>query len=262
MKPYKNIIVERRNRALWITLNRPEAMNALTLELMAELGRALAAAEADDAVRVVVITGANAVFCAGADIRALGGADDTVANIRLFMDGANPVLEAIEHSPLPVIAAVQGAALAGGFELLLCCDIIIADQTARIGDRHANLGLVPGGGSSVRLTRRIGPSRAKEMLFTGSVFPPEKLEAMGLVNLTVPQGQLTAAVDKFAEKLAGKSPLGLGCMKRMVFNAQTMNYRDCLRREAELCLEHAGSHDAKEGLAAFAAKRQPEFSGD
>ncbi|PCI34221.1 MAG: enoyl-CoA hydratase [Alphaproteobacteria bacterium] len=259
MTNYHNILVTRRGSAVWVTLNRPQAMNSLTLELMNELDRALREAEADTSVRALVITGAGTVFCAGADIKAMGGTEDHVAMIRKFMTVANPVLAAIETSRLPVIAAVQGSALAGGLELLLCCDIVIADQTARIGDMHVNLGLVPGGGSSVRLTRRIGPSRAKQVLFTGSVFPPEELEAMGLVTITVAQGKLEEAVDDFVKKLDGKSPLALGCMKQMVLNAQTMNYHDSLRLESEMCLDHAGSDDAKEGLAAFAERRQPRF---
>jgi len=258
---YKNILVDRRGSAIWLTLNRPKAMNALSPELVTELGDAASKAETDPDVRALVITGTGKAFCAGADLKLIADGDDYVANIHAFMEIATPIFDRIRGSRLPVIAAVQGIALAGGLELILCCDLVIAAQRAQIGDAHANFGLVPGGGGGVRLTQRIGPLRAREFLFTGSLYPAEKLESMGLVNQTVADDKLLETVEKLVEQLAAKSPRSIACMKKMVSNALSMSYQECLVRESEMCIEHAGSFDAKEGLAAFADNRSPEFTG-
>ncbi len=258
---YKNILVERRGSALWLTLNRPKVMNALSPELVSELGDAAGKAETYPDVRALVITGAGEAFCAGADLKLIGDGDDFVANISAFMEITTPIFNRIRESRLPVIAAVQGIALAGGLELLLCCDLVIAARSAQIGDAHANFGLVPGGGSAVHLTQRIGPLRARELLFTGSSYPAEKLEVMGLVNQTVADDSLVETVEKLVEQLAAKSPRSITCMKKMVSNAISMSYQECLVRASEMCIEHASSYDAKEGLAAFADRRPPEFTG-
>ncbi len=259
---YRNILVERRGSGLWLTLNRPEVMNALSPELVIELGDAVAQAEGDTDVRALVIAGAGAAFCVGADLKAIGSRGDHAADIKAFMEIATPVFSQIGRSPLPVIAAVQGIALAGGLELLLrCCDLIIAGQSARFGDAHANFGLVPGGGSAVHLVQCIGPMRARELLFTGRSYSAEKLEEMGLVNQTVADDKLLETVDELVERLATKSPRGIACMKEIVSNAMSMSYQDCLARESEMCIEHAGSDDAAEGIAAFAEHRLPKFRG-
>ncbi len=257
---YSNILVERRGSGVWLTLNRPEAMNALNPELVIELGEAVSQAEGDPDVRALVITGAGAAFCVGADLKAIGSEGDHAAGIKAFMEIATPVFKQISESPLPVIAAVQGIALAGGLELLLrCCDLIIAGQSAHFGDAHANFGLVPGGGSAVYLVQRIGPVRARELLFTGRSYSAEKLEEMGLVNQTVADDKLLETVEELVEQLATKSPRGIACMKEMVSNALSMPYQECLARESELCIEHADSYDAAEGIAAFAEHRIPKF---
>jgi len=258
---YKNILAERRGSALWLTLNRPRAMNALTPELMNELGDAIGQAETNPAVRALVITGAGKAFCAGADLKNMSYGNDHAGKFGALTAIATSVLNRIKTTRLPVIAAVQGIAFAGGLELLLCCDLVIAARSARIGDGHANFGLVPGGGGSVHLTQLIGPLRAKELLFTGASYPAEKLQSMGLVNETVDDDALVETVEKLVARLAEKSPLSISCMKKMVANAMTMPYQASLAREAEMALDHTGSDDASEGLAAFAERRTPEFKG-
>ncbi len=256
-----HVLVEKRGRVQRVTLNRPEAKNALTPSMVTALGSAFENAEKDQEIGAILITGAGQCFCAGADMKAIGGGDEPAANVKAFMEIASPIFDGIERMRLPVIAAVQGFALAGGLELLLCCDLVVADESAKIGDSHANFGLVPGGGSALRLTQRLGPLRARELLFTGDHVSADQMLAMGLVNKVVPTGQLENCAQELAEKIAAKSPLAVAVMKQMVFNALALPPRDCLDLEAQMCVEHAGSEDALEGLRAFAERRSPNFVG-
>ena len=157
------VLYERRGAAAWLTLNRPEALNALTVPLIQCLDACLTRAEAETELRAIVVTGAGRAFCAGADLKSIGVllADDVERFGAEFIRPLLAVLDRLEASALPVIAAVNGIAAAGGLETILACDLVIAAQGARIGDAHANYGLIPGGGGSVRLPRRIGPARAK-----------------------------------------------------------------------------------------------------
>jgi enoyl-CoA hydratase/carnithine racemase len=167
----------------------------------------------------------------------------------------------LERFPRPVIAAVNGLAMAGGLELLLCCDLVIAARSAKLGDAHANFGLLPGGGSSVRLPRKIGPTRAKYLLFTGESVPAEELVAAGLVNEVVEDADLMAATRRLVAKLAVKSPLVLRRMKALVDDGLEQPSAQALRLELLASEVHAQSADLKEGLAAFVEKRQPRFTG-
>lgn len=252
-------LVEKRENALWITLNRPSAKNALTPEMVRGIDAALTTAEGDLSVRVVVLVGSGDAFCAGVDLKAMDASLDPQQAIRAFMDIATPVFRRIEAFPLPVIAAVHGHAMAGGLELLLCCDLVVADGSARIGDGHANVGVVPGGGGSVRLTQRMGALRAREFMFTGDMERGERLLMLGLVNQLAEEGGLTEAVDRLIARLSVKSPEGLSCMKRMVLNALSLSPDQAFAMEEELCIEHTGSADAAEGFSAFAERRRPDF---
>ena len=167
----------------------------------------------------------------------------------------------IESLPMPVIAAVNGLALAGGLELVLCCDLVLAAESARLGDAHANYGLLPGAGSSVRLPRKIGPTRAKHLLFTGELLPASALVEAGLVNRVVPDGELDAAAQKLGEALAEKSPLTLRAMKRLVDDGLEQPSQTALRLEQLALAAHLSSRDVREGLRAFREKRKPRFEG-
>lgn len=257
------ILYDERGRAAWITLNRPAALNALTPALIEAHDAALTRAESNPALRAVVVTGSGRAFCAGADLKALRGqrsAHSTAATMR-FVVGVLALLDRLERSPLPVIAAVNGLALAGGLELVLACDLVIAAESARLGDAHANYGLIPGGGGSVRLPRKIGPTRAKALMFTGAFVPAAELVAAGLVNKVVRDDELGAAVEELVESLAAKSPLGLARMKQLVNDGLEQPLSTALRLEFSLMAAHAGSADMAEGLAAFEAKRKPVFTG-
>jgi enoyl-CoA hydratase/carnithine racemase len=152
-------------------------------------------------------------------------------------------------------------ALAGGLELVLCCDLVLAAESAQFGDAHANYGLLPGGGGSVRLPRKIGPTRAKQMMFTGEMFPAATMRDWGLVNEVVPDADLPASVSSWLERLAAKSPIGLRQMKRLVDQGLQMSAAAALEFEQQVFAEHSFSQDRREGLAAFAERRKPRFTG-
>ena len=263
MVHYEQAIYEVRDEAAWFTLNRPEAMNSLTEKVMTELDDALHRAEQDQAARTFVITGAGRAFCAGADLKDMQSkaADDFAATQRAAMDRIALVLDHLESTPLPTIAAVNGLALAGGLELVLCCDLVIAAESARFGDAHANFGLLPGGGSSIRLPRLIGVARAKYMLYTGEFLPAAELHAAGLVNRVVPDAELHASVAQLTASLANKSPLGLRHMKQLVALGQELSLEQGLAAERDAFIAYSDSHDMREGLAAFREKRRPRFNG-
>ena len=257
------VTYEQCDAVVWLKLNRPEAMNALNPDVAAALAAALARAESDPGVRALVVTGVGEAFCAGADLKFVGGADGASFDTEFprFLDELGAVFNAIEASPLAVVAAVNGLALAGGLELVLCCDLVIAADSARLGDAHANYGLLPGGGSSVRLPRKIGPTRAKHLLFTGDFVPARALVDCGLVNEVVADDALESTVQALAMRIATKSPLTIARLKQLTADAADQPLHAALRQEKNTLVVHAQSADMREGLAAFNEKRKPVFSG-
>lgn len=257
----QSALVDVRNGAIWITLNRPHALNAITPDMVAAIDAALDRTEADD-IKAVVLTGRGRAFCAGADLKfvrtATGGDENALST---FLDSILQLMGRIEKCPRPVIAAVNGITVAGGLELVLCCDLVIAARSARIGDGHINFGLLPGGGGSIRLPRKIGPTRAKLLLFTGDSVPAEDLEAAGLVNEVVDDGDLLPAAGRLVAKLSDKSPLALRRVKLLVDDGLEQPTATALRLELLATEAHAASYDMKEGLAAFEEKRKPNFIG-
>lgn len=256
------VLTEARAGAMWITLNRPAAMNSITPEIVEGIAGALDRAEVDGTVGAVVLTGTGRAFCAGADlkyVRETTAGDD--AATAAFLQTVLGIMNRLEKFPKPVIAAVNGLALAGGLELVLCCDLVLAARSAKIGDAHANFGLLPGGGSSVRLPRKIGPTRAKYLLYTGEFVPAGDLVEAGLVNEVVDDAELGAAVARLVARLATKSPLVLRRMKALVDDGLEQPQETALRLELLASEVHAHSHDMREGLAAFEEKRTPRFLG-
>lgn len=259
----QGVTSEVRGGAIWLTLQRPDALNALTPEIVAGISAALDRAENDPKIQAVVLTGTGRAFCAGADlkfVRAMSSDNDETA-VAQFLRSVLAMMARLETFPRPVIAAVNGLALAGGLELVLCCDLVIAARSAKLGDAHANFGLLPGGGSSVRLPRKVGPTRAKYLLFTGEFVPAADLVACGLVNDVVDDGDLIGAAERLVAKLAAKSSLVLARMKALVDDGLEQPSAVALRQELLASELHALSHDMKEGLAAFEEKRKPKFLG-
>ena len=258
------IQVERRGATAWVYLNRPEDMNALNPEMVSSLQSNLQLLAKDSDVRVLVISGNGRAFCAGADLKFFQGAlgAEDIETITAFLESLYDTLNLIEGMPKPVIAAVNGMALAGGLELVLACDLVVAAEDAQMGDAHANFGLIPGGGGSIRLPRKVGPTLAKELMFTGAFVQARELLGKGLVNRVVPDGDLEMAVSELAESMAAKSPVSLAQMKALVNEGLNHEQDKGLRLELLAFEAHLKTRDIREGLAAFSEKRSPEYSGE
>jgi enoyl-CoA hydratase len=257
---YTDIIVEKAGRAAWITLNKPRVMNAMGTGTLAEIGAALGDAENDPAVSVIVIRGAGGNFCTGMDRReqALPTGPGAEELTRL----ADPVFRGIKKSKKVIIAAIEGYCMAGGFELALGCDFIIAAEDSKIGDGHINLpGFVPNGGSSVYLPRLVGARKAKEILLTGKLISGAEAEKIGLANAAVPAGRLEPAVRELAESLGEKSPIGLANMKMLIDTGLECREEEALSLERQTVRLMGKSEDFKEALAALKEKRKPRYQG-
>jgi len=242
-----------------ITLDRPAQLNAISPELLEDLDRACALVEGDASVRAVTLTAAGRAFCAGADLRAVRELSPDAARWSAFMGLWHRVFDRIEALPVPVIAGVHGLALAGGLELVLVADLVVADETARLGDQHANFGLVAGGGGSQRLPRLIGARRAKELMLLGGWLGATEALAWGLVNRVAPAGTVAAVVEEIAASLAAGSASANRTVKALVNRAFDAELGEGLALERRLVALHMRSADAAEGLRAFAEKRKPVF---
>jgi len=242
-----------------VVLNRPEQLNAISPTLLEDLDRVCAAVEGDPGIRVVTLMAAGRAFCAGADLRAVKELSPDPARWSVFMRLWHRVFNRIEALPVPVIAGVHGLALAGGLELVLVADLVVADEGARLGDQHANFGLVAGGGGSQRLPRLIGARRAKELMLLGGWLSAAEALAWGLVNRVAPAGTLGAVVDEIAASLAAKSASAGRTVKALVNRAFDVDLTSGLEMELHLTAIHMRSPDAAEGLRAFAEKRKPVF---
>lgn len=250
---------ERRGTAAWIRLNRPEKQNAISPAMLADVGRGLDRA-LNDGARAIVITGSGGVFSAGADLEFVLGHLDDLAEVELLLAAAGELMQRIERHTLPVIAAVNGLAIAGGLELVLACDLVIAGSDAMLADGHATYGVFPAAGASVRLPRRIGATRAKSLLFTGRSASAEEMRELGVVNVVVDPDLLEDTVEDLCKRLERTSGAGLARMKRVVRDGQDLPLDDALALELTVAREHLRGPDVAEGLRAFAEGRRPVFA--
>ena len=253
---YQTLIVEIEDSVALIRLNRPEALNALNSALMTELAQALTAADTNNHVRCIVLTGSEKAFAAGADVREM--ADKSFVDV-FANDLFGPDAEAILRVRKPVIAAVAGFALGGGCELAMMCDFIIAADTAKFGQPEINLGIVAGMGGTQRLTRFVGKSKSMDMHLTGRLMDALEAERSGLVSRVVPAGDLISEALKIARKIADKSSLSVMAVKEAVSRAQEGSLREGLLFERRLFHALFATEDQKEGMAAFLEKRTPQF---
>ncbi|HEX8187837.1 MAG TPA: enoyl-CoA hydratase-related protein [Pyrinomonadaceae bacterium] len=259
MASYETLLVERRGRVAVITINRPQKLNALNIQTRAEGAAALEELREDESVRVVVITGAGEkAFVAGADIGEFEGR--TAVSQRDVMT-ARSLFTAVDTFPKPVIAMINGFCLGGGCELALSCDIRVASETARFGQPEINLGIIPGGGGTQRLTRLVGEGKAMELILTGDMIDAQHAYNLGLVNLVVPAADLEAKTLELANRIAEKSPVALRMAKEAVKTAARANLDEGLRREIDLFALTFSSEDKDEGVRAFLEKRKPDFKG-
>ncbi|PKN92186.1 MAG: enoyl-CoA hydratase [Chloroflexi bacterium HGW-Chloroflexi-6] len=254
---YTNILTETNGRVAIITLNRPQALNALNRSLLSELGEALAACDSDPAIGAIVLTGSSRAFAAGADIKEMA----EMSAIEMTTNGFSDLFARLARVSKPLIAAVSGFALGGGFELVLLCDMIVAAESARFGLPEVTIGVIPGGGGTQRLTRAVGKTLAMEMVLNNRQLSAAEAEKYGLVNRVVPNERILDEALALAAEIAERSPLALRFAKEAVNAAFEGSLSETLDDERRLFQLAFASQDQKEGMRAFLEKRKPTWTG-
>jgi len=258
---YKDIILTKEGAVATIAVNRPEMLNAIRHETMIEIQDALDGIAADDAIRVIVLTGTgDKAFVAGGDISVMAKGAGYLDVLHTLPAGQQ-ITWNIEHYPKPVIARINGIALGGGTELALCCDIRVAADTAIMGVPEINLGIIPGYGGTQRLPRLVGAGMAKKLVLSGEHISAQEAYRIGLVDMLVPKAELDEAVAKLARRIASKSPIALAMGKEAVNMGLQADLRTGLSIEARCFCMCFGSEDRVEGMKAFLEKRKPAFKG-
>ena len=243
-----------------IFIDRQDKLNALNAEVVAELGQVFESLREDDSVRGVIVTGAGEkAFVAGADIGELAKMD-SISGVRVSRDGQD-VFMAIERFPKPVLAAVGGFALGGGCELALACHLRIASENARFGQPEVGLGIIPGYGGTIRLSRLVGLGRAIELTLTGEMVGAERAEQIGLVSAVVPRESLLSDAKKFMRRITKNGPIAVRMALESIYRALDTATPDALAFESSLFGLLASTEDMKEGMAAFMEKRKADFKG-
>jgi enoyl-CoA hydratase/carnithine racemase len=258
----KPICAEFSGPVVRVTLNRPKKRNPLDRTTVRQLAGIVDRVEKDPEARIVLISGAGGHFSAGGDMNGYVDLYRKPNDFEEFLVDFHGLLNTMEASSKIYVAAIEGFCVAGGLELLLACDVVLATRSARIGDGHITFGQLPGAGGSQRLTRVLGPMRAKWLMLTGKMLSGEECEQIGLVSKCVPDGELIAQTQALLDRLLAASPLGLSGMKHLANQGLQMELADALRMELKFVLNYATtSKDASEGLVAFQEKRKPRFTG-
>lgn len=257
---FKNTLYEKSAGTANITINRPQALNALNKETILEISLRIADARQDENIKVIVITGAgDRAFCAGADLNMMKDIN-AYKGMRLSQIGQKLTKE-IEELEKPVIAAINGYALGGGLELAMACDLRIASENAKLGQPEVNVGLIPGWGGTQRLPQFVGKGKAKEMIFTGKRIDAKTAEQLGLVNKVVPLEQLKSTVEKLASELMNKPPIAIELAKQLIDSSIETDLKVGLKNEAEAFGILTSTEDLTEGVTAFLEKRKPQYKG-
>jgi enoyl-CoA hydratase len=257
---FKYIVYEKSEGIATITLNRPEALNAFSKEVVEEILLALEDVKSDEDIRVIVLTGAGEkAFSAGADIKAMAGM--TALKARELSLMGEKLCVTLENMQKPVIAAINGYALGGGLEVAMSCDLRLASENARMGQTEINIGLIPGWGGTQRLTRLVGMTKAKELVFTGKMIDAKTAEQLGIVNMVVPADKFREIVRQFAIDLALKAPVAIRVAKALITKGADMSLDSALALEREGFGVVGSTEDLKEGVAAFTEKRKAVFKG-
>ena len=260
MTDYRHVSLRRHGFVAELVLDRPEAHNALSTEMAREIGTATADLAADASVRAVVVSSASEkAFCVGADLKERNSFsdEDLLAQRPVFRAAFGGILDL----PVPTVAAVHGFALGGGFEFALSCDLIVADETAEVGLPEVTVGVIPGGGGTQLLVRRVGSSRAADLVFTGRRVGVDEAAALGLVDRRVAAGQDREAALELAAVIAANSPVGVRNAKRALRDGQGLELAAGLEVEDRAWRATAFSGDRSEGVAAFNEKRRPDWPG-
>ena len=254
---YQNILVETRGKVGLVTLNRPQALNALNSALIAELNQALDGFEADEGIGCIVLTGSEKAFAAGADIKEM----QTKSYMEAYKGDFIGTWDRVARCRKPVIAAVAGFALGGGCELAMMCDFILAADTAKFGQPEITLGVMPGAGGTQRLARFVGKSKAMELCLTGRRMDAAEAERCGLVSRVVPAAELIAEAVKTAESIASLSLPAVMMTKESINRSFETTLAEGIRFERRVFHSMFALEDQKEGMTAFVEKRRPEFRG-
>lgn len=261
MMTFENIQLEKKNIATVLTINRPQALNALNDQVLSELSQAFKQIESDKSTRVLIITGAGEKsFVAGADIKAFESMTPSQAVI--FAEKGQKIFRHLEIMRVPTIAAVNGFALGGGCELAISCDFIIASTKAKFGLPEVSLGLIPGFGGTQRLARYVGLPLARELTMTGRQMAAEEALKVGLVNRVVEPEQLLTTCLEIAEMIATRSPIAVSKAKESMNHGYDMDLDSGLHFERDAFSELFRTQDVREGVKAFIEKRKPEFKGE
>lgn len=254
---YDTIVLTLEDHVGLIQLNRPEVLNALNDKLLGELSDALKSFIQDDEVRCIIITGSEKSFSAGADLKEMVSREP-----RDILDWlTSSIFVLLRQCPKPVIAAVSGYCFAGGCELALACDMIVASETARFGQTEINVGIMPGAGGTQRWTRTVGKARAMEIMLTGTPIDAQKALQWGIINRVVPFEQLLDEAKRLAVSIAAQPPLAVRMAKDAVLKAREMSLESGLDYEYRLFALLFGTLDQKEGMRAFIEKRKPQWKG-
>jgi enoyl-CoA hydratase len=254
---YANLRITKEDGYAVVQLHRPDVLNALNIKLMEELVDALENLDRDSDIRCIIITGNEKAFAAGADIKEM--ADATAVDMLLRDQFAR--WDRIRKIKKPLIAAVSGFALGGGCELMMACDIVIASETARIGQPEINIGVIPGAGGTQRLTRAVGKAKAMELVLTGNMISPHEALQWGLINKVVPAEYYMEEAKNIAREIASKPPLAVRLAKESVLKAFDTTIEAGLEFERKNFYLLFASDDQKEGMKAFTEKRKPEWKG-
>jgi enoyl-CoA hydratase len=254
---YENILVNREGNIGIVQLNRPKVFNALSSGVMKELVNAFEELDRDQEIRVIILTGSDLAFAAGADL----GEMSQHTPVDLILSRRFELWDRIRKVSKPIIAAVSGYCLGGGNELAMNCDIIIASETATFGQPEVNVGIMPGAGGTQRLTRVVGKYKAMEMILTGKSISAEEAHRVGLVNRIVPAESLMEEAKKLAAEIASKPPISIRAAKEAVLRAQDTTLEVGLEFERKAFYMLFATEDAKEGMRAFLEKRKPVFKG-
>ncbi len=255
---YETVVTSKEGHLGIVTLNRPDALNALNTKMVTELISALTDFEKDEEVRCLVITGSEKAFSAGADIKEMSG----ITAVEMTMSGHFfPLWDKVGRYPKPIVAALSGFVLGGGLELAMSCDILVASETTQLGQPEIDIGVMPGGGGTQRLSKAVGKYKAMEMVLTGKRIGAEEAKALGLVSRVVPKEAYLSEAMKVANEVSGKSPVAVRLAKMAVNKAFEMGLNDGLDFERELFYLLFASEDKMEGMKAFLEKRKPEFKG-
>jgi 2-(1,2-epoxy-1,2-dihydrophenyl)acetyl-CoA isomerase len=256
------LLVERREGALWLTLNRPHAANALTPDQRNQLIVLLEEASADPASRVVVLAAEGRHFCSGADLSGGTGGPPAVGDVaRMLRTGSQRLIASVLDCEKPVVAELHGAAAGIGAHLALACDFVVAAEDARLIEVFARRGLVPDGGGAYLLPRLVGPMRAKEMMMLADDVPAARAQELGLITSVVPAGDLRETVEALVDRLAGSPTRTLALCKWLVNRSLHSSRDQCFADESMAQEQNMNTDDAREGVAAFVERRPPNFKG-